>query len=415
MDSRTIVQQQQMLSRVLVLATIVGSLSACGDKAPGSSPDPEGSTVTSDSAPGPREGIDLQIAAQPQVDIGGDDEGDAPPLYGVTDALRLADGRIVVANSGSSQLQFYGGSGEFLLAAGGQGGGPGEFRYIEWIRSGGADSLLVYDAGLERLSLFTADGRFVRSMRLDVPGTGAAAIPIGRFADGTFLARAPDPERLRRLATESFQDSSAYLRYTATGTPLDTVGRFVNDEVFLHMEPFGGRRMSRMYIAPPFGRKTLVYTAGNEVYVGDGGTGEIAVFSSSGDQTRVVRAVSEPRKMAAEDIQRFRERQLSRLTNDRDRREMERRLEAVPYPEVMPALGALLVDSRGWLWVADFSPPGIAPSAWTVFDASGRSLGKVTTPEGLAIYQIGADYVLGRWRDPATDLEHVRLYPLSRR
>jgi len=57
--------------------------------------------------------------------------------------------------------------------------------------------------------------------------------------------------------------------------------------------------------------------------------------------------------------------------------------------------------------------PSDPQPTWTVFADDGHVLGTVDTPPGLEIYQIGNDYVLGVWRDE-TDVEHVRLYGLSK-
>jgi len=65
------------------------------------------------------------------------------------------------------------------------------------------------------------------------------------------------------------------------------------------------------------------------------------------------------------------------------------------------------------IWVADYSFPGHPAEAWSVFDTSGVWLGKVATPGGFEIFEIGADYLLGVYRDDLT-VEQVRLYGLRR-
>lgn len=409
-------QNRRMAGRLYSLVATTLILTACSDQASRSSnslSQQREIAAASASSPEFRSGTEFRINQLPAVDIGGSEGNTDPPLHQVADALRLTDGRIVVANSGNHQLHFYNSSGDFLFAAGRSGSGPGEFRQIEWVRRAGSDTLVVYDAGLERISLFTTDGAFVRSLRLQVPGTAATAVPMGWFRDGTLLARAPNPNRLRRLATEAFRDSSDYLRYTTAGAPIDSVGRFVNDDTFLLAEPFGGHHLSRMYLALPFGRRTLVRTDRDRVYVAEGSTGEIAVFSSRGDPERIFQALGEPRQVTPADIEQFRQRQIRKVRSSRDRQEMERRLAAVPYPDMMPALGALLVDSRGWLWAADYAVPGARQNTWTVLDPDGQVIGRLSTPEGLSVLDIGVDYILGLWRDPATDVEHIRLHSLT--
>ena len=50
---------------------------------------------------------------------------------------------------------------------------------------------------------------------------------------------------------------------------------------------------------------------------------------------------------------------------------------------------------------------------WTVFDAEGRVLGFVETPEELEVYEIGEDYLWGRVTDEL-GVASVQLWPLER-
>jgi hypothetical protein len=87
-------------------------------------------------------------------------------------------------------------------------------------------------------------------------------------------------------------------------------------------------------------------------------------------------------------------------------------VDAMPVPETMPVFEALMVDKEGNLWVRDYRRSGDdTPPRWAVFDRDGRMIGFVDMPAGLTIFEIGADYVLGRERDE-WDAQHVRVYEL---
>ena len=62
-----------------------------------------------------------------------------------------------------------------------------------------------------------------------------------------------------------------------------------------------------------------------------------------------------------------------------------------------------------------FAPLGDRRPAplWTVFDPEGRLLGFVETRPGLRIFEIGADYILGRVRDEL-GVESVQVWPMLR-
>jgi len=88
-------------------------------------------------------------------------------------------------------------------------------------------------------------------------------------------------------------------------------------------------------------------------------------------------------------------------------------IQEMPQPDVLPHYSALEADPDGNLWVRHYHSASLPSFEWTVFDSTGHMLGDVTFPEGLDVYEIGRDYVLGRWQDEA-DVEYVRLHRLSR-
>ena len=116
----------------------------------------------------------------------------------------------------------------------------------------------------------------------------------------------------------------------------------------------------------------------------------------------------------------------TRQAGERVKREIEARLSSMeqriqemlaplyqemPKPRFLPSYAGLQVDPGGNLWVRQYSSEADPVFVWTVFDPSGRMLGDVQFPPGLVVFEVGRDYVLGRWRDE-TDIEFVRLYPL---
>ena len=69
----------------------------------------------------------------------------------------------------------------------------------------------------------------------------------------------------------------------------------------------------------------------------------------------------------------------------------------------------------GYLWVEEYEFPGEKRDGvlWTVFDPEGRVMGFVETPEGVRVFEIGADYLLGTVRDEL-GVEYVRVWGLGR-
>jgi hypothetical protein len=112
------------------------------------------------------------------------------------------------------------------------------------------------------------------------------------------------------------------------------------------------------------------------------------------------------------------------------RARLEQAIARTVYPDLLPALGALLVDPGGNLWARRYDfreamtvarvgrgeglpsvPTPQFASTWDVFGPDGRWLTTVTMPERFSALDIGRDYVAGLERD-ADDVEMVRVYKL---
>lgn len=213
------------------LALAVGATltpNGCGDRAPMQSTvtvhDSAGITIVENEPGGGwREGEGWRLSDEPVLDIGVIEGDEAYELHNAWDALRLSDGRIVVANSGTHELRFYASDGSHIRSVGRQGGGPGEFRVINGLDRLPGDTIAVWDPRALRVSYFASDGEFVRSVSPALADEGFEWEHYGTFADGSFVLRptvvpgAGGSDGLRR-------DTTAYTRYGgADGALLDTL------------------------------------------------------------------------------------------------------------------------------------------------------------------------------------------------
>ena len=96
-----------------------------------------------------------------------------------------------------------------------------------------------------------------------------------------------------------------------------------------------------------------------------------------------------------------------------ERAAFRRTFDDFPLLESFPAFASIVVDELDHVWVREFGTPGDERALWVVFDPNGVALGRIETPVGLEVYQIGADYILGRARDQL-DVEGVQKWPLVR-
>ena len=376
-----------------VLFPLLGC-SGVGDDAGAVVRDSAGIRIVENRGPAWREGRGWRVVREPSLTIGVLEGPDEYQLFRARSAIRLDDGRIVVANAGSSELRFYDAHGRFLTSVGGEGEGPGEFRYMGAIWRVLGDSMVVYDyTNGMRFSVFDRNGRLGRSFQIEAPGSPFAlpedliwgttvvsmsAIRVGERVDG-----------LRR-------DSALYRTHSLSGTVLDTLGRFPGDEVFA--QSMGEDNVLAMSV--PFGRRAQSTAAGDYWYFGASDRYEIHGFDRSGELKRLIRRDVVNRAVTQDLVEQLRGRASGPMRRD------------IPIPETMPAHGRFLGDPDGNLWVQEYRVEG-EPERWAVFDANGRFLGIVEFPAPGRVTEIGIDYVLGVWTDDL-DVEQVRLYALRK-
>lgn len=395
------------------------ALAGCGDRA-SSGPavtvrDSAGVQTVESARPQWEDGAGWKVGADPQIEIG---LVDGPPEYQlsmVRGAVRLSDGRIVIAHGDAKELRYYDSSGRFLKAAGRSGGGPGEFKGIEAVYPYRGDSVAVWDPDSRRISIFGPDGAFGRAKTIQE--IDALSVYLrGVFADGSLLLEPTAPLADLVAARNGEQrDSVRYLRYTADVRLADTLGARADRE---RMNVRTGNLISQESIL--FGRDSYAVSGGDRAYLGQNDSYRIDLVSPSGAPVMSIRRSGELRRVTGEHLSRV------RAAADEQRQRNSEQLAKmaggaapaqpkgeIPNRETIPAFDKLVPDDAGNLWVRDYMITSDDQPRWSVFDPKGRWLGTVETPRGLDVCQIGSGWILGRARDEL-DVEYVRLYPLNK-
>ena len=391
--------------------------------------DSAGVTIVENRRPGIDSRLGWVVGAEPAVTIGTREASDAFQLYLVSDATRLADGRVVVANGGSNELLVFGENGSYLGAWGGPGEGPGEFQSLALVRPWGLDSLIAADSQNGRISVFDLNGAEGRttSLRGELatykralvaetgggPAGGAAAlgihVAIGVLPGGTLLTR----DTGGYGAQGFWRDESAFAMTSPDGSSRLSLGEFPGLEHYSESYQ-EGILVHVMPLRHPFGRTTLTTVWGDLAVIGRNETYEMRAYRSDGSLARIVRRDHEARSPTkAEQDAAFRDQ--FQVLSEEDFEVRMRVGRNAPVLESFPAYASLRGDALGFLWVAEFKLPdaGYDGTLWTVFDQEGRSLGFVETPAGFGVFEIGSDYILGRAMDEL-GIEYVQVWSLTR-
>jgi len=389
--------------------------------------DSAGITIVENPDPGPNPPAWAAVDSL-EADIGGDATDVVYDLNQVTGAVRLADGRLAVANGSTSDVRYYDAEGMHLKTMGRRGDGPGEYQQPMglWLVTG--DSVVVFDGRLFRLTVLDPEGNTARSYGLNrttglqTPAGGRMALtfPSGMFADGTALGANMSFDLGQPRGDASYRDTVVHVRFARDGAPLDTVGGFPGPEMRIRTMSFGGQS----FPAPtqvPLGRNTVVAAVGDRLLVADNDRFEIQVRDLSGKLTRIIRMASPPRALTEQDAAAHRREQLEaveenpaiRQVPDAMVQQMRDAVTEAEYPATLPLLTELTGDGTGNIWVQELAAPGTQVRHYAVFDADGAFLGRVTLPEGLRPTWIDATHVVGVWTD-ADGLQHVRSYRYRR-
>lgn len=351
------------------------------------------------------------LPAEPDVVIGVENGAPEYELYGASYALRLDDGRIVVANAGTDELRFYGPDGRYLKAVGRDGAGPGEFRAIRGLTRLPGDSVGVWDWDLRRLSVFDDDGAFARVV---TPGDIVGFIPrlIGAFDDGTLVVTGGTNPRASAAAAaaasgEVREDTvSLLLLDPVSGATLDTVVRFAGQQH--RLVPHGDSFTMQPVL---LGRQEQLDLEADRLFVGDDRTGEVRVYGPDGRLRLRIRAGPGPRAVAQRDIDWQVRGFLARTPEDRWP-EARASLAELPVAATVPAFTGLFADRLGRLWLAPHYIQDDDIRPWTILDPDGHYLARIDLPARLSPVDAGADYLLGQLTDEL-DVEHIVLYRLG--
>ena len=407
-----------MKTRIIAAIAALGML-ACQQDLDRQEPDPRaalpasatrdsaGILITENARPAEGSRLDWRIGPEPTVSIGAV-EGEEPYLlHSIRSAVRMPDGRIVVANGGVGDVRSFTAAGSHLASWGGKGDGPGEFRNLSWVAPWPGDSVVTWDGSPGRLRFFDAGGNFGRSVNL--PRTYPR--PLAVRPDGTILT-VRQRER-ERLTIVEIRDGDGGLRAS--------IGTWLNREWIPEMGVDGPEP-----VVPAFSQELVTANWGDLVVATWNKPYEIRVLQADGTLTRIVRREHTPVLPTEADRAVFVAEQIAYLgtfvnaAGDRMpaayREEYFRpSLESRPLAERFPAFSTVLADEAGHLWVREYDLPREERPAplWTVFDPEGRVLGFVETPAGLDILQIGEDFILGRVKDEF-EVEYVQVWPLER-
>lgn len=349
-----------------------------------------------------------RVSERPVLILGAAESDTSQLFEVVAGATRLPDGKILVGDRDEYSLYLFAPDGRRLRSFGRKGGGPGELDYLARLWRCG-DSVVTYDIAGHRASVFDLDGRFVRMFRFGSPETGAG-VPYGSACNRRGLFVHLGWGDMRPTTPNNYRPLVAYWTGRADSSVLRPLGRWPGSERRVHV--IDGQIVGSGPLQ--FGRQPEVAIGSDRIYLGIAERYEILVFSTAGDSLQPIRKPRPPVPVTAADTRVELQRRLATARPDR-RKAIEADHASYPYPKVLPPYAALRVDAEDHLWVQDYPRSASATVLWSVFNPAGTQVAEVVLPRDLEVFEIGTDYVLGRYVDPDEAIPQVRIYRLERR
>lgn len=401
------------MRNVIGLLAVGLATTACGDQgvsvAIGSEArDSAGIRIIENARPPDGSRLGWKVDSDPNLSIGALEGEDPYLLHQVFDAMKLSDGRIVVANRGSQELRVFDATGVHLATWGGQGEGPGEFNSLLQVANWPGDSLVAWYSQGDRLSIFDVAGNIGRTLMPGDPGNRVEEV----VHSGAILTSRSSGGGLGS-AVGLVRRESSYEVLDGTGRSVAALGPRPDADLLV-----SGSGNVFSFRTIPFTPSTRTGVWADRFVVAPNHSYEIKAYDATGMPTLIVRREHTPVVPTSAHRDADIERRVALRPPEEQaerRRELQARYAEVPMAETFPAFGEIIADAMEHLWVQEYDLPGEQREKplWTVFNREGRVLGFVETPSGLRIYEIGADYILGRATDDL-GVEYVQVWPLSR-
>jgi hypothetical protein len=339
----------------------------------------------------PAGALDVMWAVDPTPVVRLDgSQGGLEPFHLIASMTFESDSTFLLGEMAMTRLRRFTVGGDLLGTIGRPGEGPGEFGAMNALGFIG-DSLVVFDSRWARISVFSPEREFVRTIALEPGEFGQRSRFQGLLADGRILS-----------ATYTAGTEPVWVIHDPSGRPLTEVeSEIPPPELTMRLLGPGGGGANEP-ITPLLPVPRLVPVGQRLVSVaGDSWT--IESLGLDGSLLAIDRidlpvpAFTEPMRAA------WRDRMETGLDPDNPNAEALRRMwaEAV-MPEALPVLGGgravggaptVIEDDVGRLWVSAYSADDPIQT-WLLFGQD-RLQGQVELPEGMELHAVQGDLLLG--------------------
>jgi hypothetical protein len=346
----------------------------------------------------------VALEADPIAIVGGaNDAGPGISLHLVRDALLMADGGFVLANEGSQSLLYFDSIGRFVREVGGAGDGPGEFRLLRSLGLHGADTVVAWDLGPRRLTVFDTSGSATTTIAL------AGAEGIDSRSARTRILHTMGRERYAAISSNLgrqpherhvgfARDSHSVAFLDRSGRVVDTVGVIPGNEWFRGAET----------LPAPFSYRLVTGATEASLYLGYGRGPELFEYSPDGRLNRLIRLPIKRGVISRADRDAIRERYLLRF-RPAERQTVGITMDQAFVVDSFPAFTNLKTVAGSYsVWVELYRPPE-SPRRWLIIDPEAGIARHLDLPIGATLLAADTNRVVILGTDQL-ERQEIRVY-----
>ena len=359
------------------------------------------------------------LSAEPLAVIGGDPNDTTIDLSNSQVGTILDDGRIIAASMEPPQMYVFAADGSSQRPLGRGGEGPGEYRFLSALLPLGGDTLAAYDLFTRRAMMFDIDGEALEPVQFPMSGSMIPPLLSARLNGNVWLFQLINP------MAEPPSDASGIYRVDAPvftwrdgQEALDTLFMVKGPSLVKGVFEMGGQSI-QMGRAAGYGANSFVGGHGDVIWSTSGEQFTLTARDTSGAVRREVRLGMAPRVVSESDKEAFKEALRAQWEFARSMGAPPQFIEAelakvdeTEFAVNRPAIGLMVVDRLGRVWVTPDAPQVDSTLTYGVFSPEGNLLGKVQLPKG-SLFAANADRVVVRREDEETGLVRLEVWGLQ--
>ena len=322
-------------------------------------------------------------------------------------------GVLVIGNSGDGTVRFFSIDGDWRKSLGGIGDGPDEFQGLGGVFEYRGDSVLAFDRRGYRASLWPYEGGRVRWVSPeDLPVDLRFPTLRGSLRDGRLLWTAEAVDDLYDEPGASHSLVATVFLTSPEGRGFQSIGETAGAMLYRYRSSRFARGVA------PFSPGAFAAADDSVVYFGSTWFPRAVRVSSAGSPLESVhfalgRKAMSPAQREADIAIRRREVERLRLPSTPLRAARLAELELLPYPDSLPAVGAIVVGRDGRLWVADYVPPRSGADQafpgsrrWVAYSELARKRHTYHFPDGFRLLWADRAMAVGVVQD-SLDVEQI--------